>query len=290
MIPDPGRYEGIDDDVYHQGEGWVDLLNNSRLGYMTRSDLYCKHMIDTSEIDRGTKDTDYGKGIHCCVLEPNEFDGRFMLEPLNDAGRNPRGWHSTNDYKALKLDLTSRGFTVLPQKHLDGCRRIRDRVFSAEGKIREILQATAATEVSYVADDPETGLRCKVRPDMELPDAEMFCDVKKTRDASLPAFTRAIGTFGYHRQKPFYLDIASAEGTQQWKHFLFLAIEDTEPHEIALYDLDPAATEYGRRELRRLKARYLECINSSNWPGYSSEVQTIGIPNWKYYQEEEEYE
>ena len=139
-----------------------------------------------------------------------------------------------------------------------------------------------------MADDPTTGLRCKVRPDMELPEIKMFCDVKKTRDASLSAFTRAISTFGYYRQKPFYLDIATAEGTQEWKHFVFLTVEDSEPHEIALYDLDPAATEFGRRELQQLKTQYLECITRSEWPGYPDEVQPIGIPNWKYYEEEEE--
>ena len=288
MIPDPGRYEGITDDEYHQE--WT-ALNNSTLGYMTRSALYCKYMMDTQGEDRGTKATDYGKGIHCCVLEPDEFDRRFMLAPLDEEGKNPRGWHNTNAFKAARQDLWDRGFTILTQKELDGCRRIRDRIFSADGRIREILQATAATEVSYVADDPETGLRCKVRADMELPSAEMFVDIKKTRNGSLAAFTKAINNFGYFRQKPFYLDIASAEGTQQWKHFLFLVAEDTEPFEIALYDLDPAATELGRRELRALKTRYLECINSSQWPGYPSEVQTIGIPSWKYYQEEEaEYE
>ena len=279
MVPEPGRYEDIPEDVYHRD--W-NALNASTLTYLKRSPLYCRWRLDHP--DEGTPATDFGSAVHCAVLEPEAFSERYILEPQCPPERKPRGWHNTNEYKEAKADLHGRGYKLLGQKELDGCRTITDRIYDTPGEIREILAAKSGTEVSYVADD--RGLRCKVRPDIEIRDAQMVVDLKTTRNASLGAFERSIYTYGYHRSKPFYLDVMNLEGSVKWEHYLFLCVENTPPFEIALYDLDPAATELGRRDMLNLMVLYEQCLLANNWPGYPTNIQTIGVPNYAYYEED----
>lgn len=291
MIPEPGRYEGIDEDVYHHE--W-EALNASTLGYLKRSPLYCKWRMEHPDV--GTPATDFGSAVHCSVLEPEAFSERYMLQPQCPEGRNVRGWHNTKDYKEARQDLWDRGYKLLSQKELDGCRTITDRIYDTPGEIREILAGKSGTEVSYVAD--VGGVCCKVRPDIEVADAQMIVDLKTSRCALPGPFERSIYQYGYHRSKPFYLDTMNAisamhkEGdfawSERWKHYLFLVVENTPPYEVALYDLDPDATELGRRDVAELKFLYKQCTESGEWPGYPTHIQIIGVPNWAYYEESED--
>jgi hypothetical protein len=279
MIPEPGRYEDIPEETYHRE--W-EALNASTLGYLKRSPLYCKWRMENPDV--GTPATDFGSAVHCAVLEPEAFGERYMLEPQCPPEYKPRGWHNRTEYKEAKADLHERGFKLLSQKELDGCRTITDRIYDTPGEIRELLAAKSGTEVSYVASND--GLRCKVRPDIEVRDCQMVVDLKTARCAMPGPFERAIYQYGYHRTKPFYLETMNlAENTMMWKYYLFLVVENTPPYEVALYDLDPAATDLGRREMVELKILYNKCMDSGEWPGYPTHIQTIGVPNWAYYEE-----
>lgn len=280
MIPEPGRYEGIDEEVYHRE--W-ECLNASVLGYLKRSPLYCKWRMENPDV--GTPATDFGSAVHCSVLEPEAFSERYILEPQCPPEYKPRGWHNRTEYKEAKADLHERGYKLLSQKELDGCRTITDRIYDTPGQIREILAGKSGTEVSYVAD--VLGILCKCRPDIEVSDAQMVVDLKTTRCALPGPFERSIYQYGYHRSKAFYLDtmVCAVGDARKWKHYLFLVVENTPPYEVALYDLDPAATDLGRRELIELEALYKQCMDSGEWPGYPTHIQTIGVPNWAYYEE-----
>ena len=277
MIPEPGRYEHIPEETYHRE--W-EALNASTLGYLKRSPLYCKWRMEHPDV--GTPATDFGSAVHTAVLEPETFSERYILEPQCPPEYKPRGWHNRTEYKEAKADLHERGFKLLSQKDLDGCRTITDRIYDTPGEIREILAAKSGTEVSYVAD--VRGVRRKVRPDIEVADASMVVDLKTSRCALPGPFERSIYQYGYHRSKDFYLDTMN-HVTGVFEHYLFLVVENTPPYEVALYDLDPAATALGAREVVELEALYRKCMDSGEWPGYPTHIQTIGVPNWAYYEE-----
>ena len=277
MIPEPGRYEHIPEETYHRE--W-EALNASTLGYLKRSPLYCKWRMEHPDV--GTPATDFGSAVHTAVLEPETFSERYILEPQCPPEYKPRGWHNRTEYKEAKADLHERGFKLLSQKALDGCRTITDRIYDTPGEIREILAAKSGTEVSYVAD--VRGVRRKVRPDIEVADASMVVDLKTSRCALPGPFERSIYQYGYHRSKDFYLDTMN-HVTGVFEHYLFLVVENTPPYEVALYDLDPAATALGAREVVELEALYRKCMDSGEWPGYPTNIQTIGVPNWAYYEE-----
>jgi hypothetical protein len=284
-IPEVGRHEGVDDDTYHRE--WK-ALNNSTLSNLKRSPAFCRW-----QMDHPTEDTaafEFGKAVHCAILEPDRFSLTYQLSPQCPEDRNPRGWHNTNDYKAAKADLLNRGHKLLSQSDFDAVRRIRDNLYGAPSAARDLLEHMTSTEVSYVADCPETGLRCKVRPDIEVPAGNIAADLKTSSGASPDSFARSIYQYGYHRSKAHYLDTLNAEGSHQWEQYLFLVVEKTAPYEFAVYDLEPFATELGRREVSKLKALYKQCEERDEWPGYNTEIQSVGVPEWAYRAEELEEE
>jgi len=285
IIPDMGIHYNIPDTVYHRC--W-DALNNSRLSDMNRSPAYCKWGMDHPREE--TDALEFGKAVHCAILEPDRFETAYTLDPTDEDGGYRKGWRNTKAYKEAKAALVENGHSVVKQDTFDACRTIRDRIYNTPSAAQELLNSMTHSEVSFVADDPETGLRCKVRPDIIIDGGGLAGDVKTTRDASRWAFERSIYSYGYHRGKAHYLDTMNAVGWSEWDQYLFLVIENTPPYEFAVYDLDPAATDKGRRENTKLKALYRHCLELDEWPGYDTAIQSVGLPNYAYYQEEEEDE
>lgn len=277
VVPEPGIYAGIPNEVYH--ERW-DAVNASRLSDLKRSPAYCLWQM-THRKQTESPAMLFGSAVHCAVLEPDELDRRYRP--------HPPGNKNSNKYKDAAAALRIEGFDLLTSEQLDGCHIIRENLYSTPSAARDLLEAMTATEVSCVADDPATGLRCKARPDLMAADAGIVGDLKTTRDGSRRAFERQIYSLGYHRSKAFYMDCLHTLEPDRWQHHVFLVVENTPPYESAVYDLDPAATEMGRREVRQLLELYAACKESGDWPGYDTTVRTVGVPRWAYYQEEEDF-
>ena len=135
-------------------------------------------------------------------------------------------------------------------------------------------------EVSALWTCPDTGVECKSRFDWLLPSA--IVDLKTTADASADAFARSVASYRYHVQASFYLQAAAFCGLSV-EQFFFATVETAPPYAVAIYQLDDEALEIGRklylRDLRRLQ----QCRDSGEWPGYSTNIQTLSLPKWATY-------
>jgi hypothetical protein len=165
---------------------------------------------------------------------------------------------------------------------------MRDAVWSEGSHARDILEAQTGAEVSYVADDPDTGLRCKVRPDAVVDGAGIIVDLKTTKNAGMQSFSRDLYTLGYFMSAPFYMNVMNwLDGADTWRHHVFLVMEKDPPYAFRTLSLDPASMDVGTRAFRRLLARYAECLEADEWPGYYPGTEPIGIPGWAFYIEGE---
>ena len=54
-----------------------------------------------------------------------------------------------------------------------------------------------------------------------------------------------------------------------------------QPYASAIYILDDAAIEQGRREYRSALNDYVACERSGDWPDYGAQPVTIGLPHWR---------
>ena len=141
------------------------------------------------------------------------------------------------------------------------------------------LVGRGRAEVTARWRDATTGIECKARGDVWVPELATLADVKSTTDASPEAFARTVENFGYHRQQAFYEDGWAAVG-QPTEHFAFIAVEKSAPYLIGVYQLDEAAVYIGRRQVRRGLGLLASCNARGEWPGLPQHITEISLPRW----------
>lgn len=296
--PAPGVYQGVPLATYH---GW-DACSNGRLAdLIDRSPAFCR-MNALAPYSSNTEGAGLlGDATHAAILEPAKFEERFEVAgpcaAVITSPKSPRkgekcgapgkeiasvGWvcgtHSDDTAKPSRL-------VVLPQAGFDLCRRMRDAVW-ADDEARELL-AHGLREVSLVWTDPITGLRCKARPDNWHVPGRVVVDVKTTSGGTnREAWSRILNAMGYYRQAPWYLEatancaplMGKAEPAES---FAFVVVENTAPHEVAVYELGVQTITAGLFEIESARARYAECRRRDDWASKINGVPKVDIPEWR---------
>ncbi len=227
----------------------------------------------------GTEDSEAltnGTAIHAALLEPEKFDDRYALRPEGD-GR-------TAAVRSARLELEAKGLILLERKIWDLCCTVRAKIQMHASAWQILSHVDTSREVSLVWDQITARgfpVRCKARPDVLNLTAGITVDVKSCVSAEPEDFRSAVFRFGYHRSAAHYLDGMRALGLSI-DCYIYLAIEKEPPYEIALYALEQSAIEAGWAESRVLLDRYGECVAKNDWPGYSRNVMTTGLPAWAF--------
>jgi hypothetical protein len=111
----------------------------------------------------------------------------------------------------------------------------------------------------------------------------LVVDYKSTTCASPDAVQKAIHNYGYFQQGAFYLDGVRALGLADEPAFLLVFQEKTPPYLVTVVQLDETALRIGADLNRRAIDLYAECVATGQWPGYSSDIELIGLPSWAEY-------
>ena len=180
--------------------------------------------------------------------------------------------------------------TVLTQEQWDQLHGMRDAVFAHPAAKALLTGCEFVSEYSAYAVCPVTGVTRRVRPDGWRKDGIVF-DLKTTDDASPAGFARSIAKYGYDMQDAYYLDtlhLALAQNENEpngaphsAKSFVFVAVEKSLPHAVAVYVLDDESKALGRAKYMTALHQYAACERSGSWPAYSGKVQTISLPDWE---------
>lgn len=247
-------------------------VSKSVLDKMARSPLHARAYLDGMR-DEPTPAMLFGTALHAAVLEPVAFANEYAVF---DGDRRTRA--GKDAYEAI----LSSGATVISRGDYDAIRAmaLSIRQHPVAGK----LFAEGVAEHSVFWDDADTGLACKCRPDWWTPSSALIVDLKTTEDASPEAFARSVMNYRYHVQAAHYMTGAQAE------RFLFVAVEKKAPYAVAVYELDEDALNLGHTLRERDLHTYSLCQASRVWPGYSTEVETLSLPEWAFPKTEEAIE
>lgn len=286
--PEPGIYYDTPFETYTK---W-DAASNTVLGRLARSAAHAKATLDG--LDKDTEAKRLGRPIHCAVFEPEQLEVRYQVSEqcavLTDKGKGPRcsnaglwqddqrGWVCGTHGKGRDDHRLPSTKAVVAKDEMDMFLGIKGGV-GRSVPASAIIAPPAVFEVSIVWRDPETGVTCKARLDAYNREyaGGTIGDGKSTEDARRPAMERSILNFGYYRQAALYLGGAREVGLPA-EHFAIIAFEKSHPFLSKVYRIRDDLVERGTTECRALLEEYAHCCATDLWPGYSDEVEDIGVP------------
>jgi exodeoxyribonuclease VIII len=262
-----GLFPGVEDSVYHA----PDCPGKSSSFFKTLIAETPLHAM--AKLTKG-EETDamiLGRGTHLAVQDPSEFGAKYTVVP-EGMRRDPRA-------KAYQEFLAANpGKHAFTQDEWDTIKSIQTSFFNHP--LSKLLVG-AKIEHSGWWTDPSTGVICKCRPDWFI-DGVVY-DLKTSAKGIGPwAFEKTIADYGYAISAAMYLEGISEILGEKLKKFVLIAAEKSAPYEIIFYDIDHSALEKGASEFRRAIEIYAECEKTGNFPGYSKDFQSIGLPAFAY--------
>lgn len=263
----------------------------SKLKLLQTSPYYAKH-----NMFRGTDQTRAGSYVHT-ILEPYE-EKSFIFAPevsyATKAGKaklqqwanehlgEECDWGGIKKEELIRLVEDKTGKSVL---HGEWRVKAEGMLESLKQNIRaqEILDECREREVSVFFNDPDHGVRRKLRYDFaSLPGVgATLGDIKTTSNAAphRENFARSCWNLGYHISLGSYVHSLSLLG-ERYDHVVIIAVESNPPYEVVFYELSPALLQQGIKEYLRLLDLYAYCIKKDEWPGYAPGVHVIDVPSW----------
>ncbi len=271
--PSPGLIENVPFEEYR---AW-DAVNVSSLKDYERS-AYHVHLALEADQSEETPSMVVGRALHTLALEGKAaFAERFTLRP---AGLNANS-NAYRDWKAAQVNRS-----ILSDTQIDDV----TGMFAAlqrHAKAKSLLAYPGAAEVSCVFDDPETGVRCKMRIDRLLP-GKIILDLKTASDASTRAARDTAIGYGYDLQAEMYqrgVEVLTGKRTP----FVWAFVESDAPHAVNLFTPDDAMKKSGILRLNAALQLVKHCRETGVWPlwsdepgaTYSTEVRDLPPPVWR---------
>ena len=252
----PGIYHDLSNEQYHSGPGvsksQLDDIAVSPATYIWRKNA----PVDTEKLQA----LDMGTALHCLLLEPDEFDSRF-IKALDFNRRTKDG--KAEEAEFLK-NCADTGKTVIEYEDHRKLMLMRDSVMAHPDASR-LLELEGYSESSIYWTDEETGELCRCRPDRMLRNYPIILDVKKVDD--MGRFERHVEEFRYHVQNAMYCDgYANQFGEQP--EFYFIAVSSSIEcgrYPVRVRPLDTKWAEDGYELYRRDLNTFHQCRINNDW-------------------------
>lgn len=282
--------EGMTYENYAAIEG----LNFSSLKYMSISPRMFRYRLTHPEPRK--RAWVLGGAIHCMVLEPDAFMGRYIVldaETVKEVapGRGSKEGKAivaehpemstaamtSDEYTAACVALTFPGKEALTEKQHATCVAASEAVREHRAA-RDLLRGGLAEEsISWI--DERTGFKCKGRCDYLRPD--LVIDLKSSRDPSPSKFERDALNYGYAAQVAFYHDGSrAAKRTNGDRRPCVIAVRTKDDFDVAAFELTQETLDIGRAIYRNLIDRVAECTAAGYWPGVAPELRSLNLPPW----------
>lgn len=263
----------LEESVYH---GDKTAISSSGLKSLNKSPkhFYSDYILGVKE-KKESPALRMGSAIHMAVLEEERFNNSYRI--MRDFGDLRKKENREQRDKFLNDHPDNISFISLEEFEI--IQAITNSV-KANKYAMKLLEG-AKTEVSGYFRDPETGLKCKIRPDIFCPDFRALPDLKSTQDASLRSFQNDAWKYGYFIQMAFYsFGIEQITGRKP-EMPCFIVVEKQPPFDCVVYAADEGFMNRGEMTVRKLLNLLSDCLNENHWPGYYPDgVGSLSLPSW----------
>lgn len=273
-ITKPGIYSGVPLAVYHSDAFTPGMsVSSSNLRTMwakSPAHMHAKWAHNPNRIDDSGDETKwmrFGRAAHHLFLGEDDFSTQFVMQPgqYSDAKTGEiKPWNNNSGpCRAWHAQQREAGRTVLAQSELD---KVLPMV--ANLKLDPLVTSGALrglVEHSMVAQDRETGLWLKSRPDV-IPHDGDYVDLKMSNDVTDLAVMGSLKNFGYQMQGGMVWEVCDQLGLP-FTSFTLLLIETEPPHCVRAVPLSDEDLARGRQQCRAMMRETIRCIDKGHWPG-----------------------
>ena len=201
-----------------------------------------------------------GRAAHKEILEPDTFVDEFIVAPQCD--------RRTTEGKRIYAEFLTKaeGKDVLTA---DSYQKIKDMANAIKQNELAVKVLKGIHETSYFWTDPETGEKCKVRPDCiaDVDGKKYIVDYKTTDSCADGRFERSVRKYGYKFQAGMYRE-GVFQNTFEDYGFAFVAQEKTAPYAVRVYICSDDFIQEGYEQFRAAIAKYHWCKENNNFYGY----------------------
>ncbi len=247
-------------------------LNHSSLRFLFPPNVPSDFLWWKNNPKQRTKAMDFGSAVHIAVFEHEIFDESVIVCPEIDK-RTKAGKEEYSDF--LK---EAGNKIVLTQSELDSCYSIIYQIERHPILSKLVANKTANFESSGFFKYRDLDL--KFRTDFIIQSHNLILDLKTTKAGHERAFKHSIMDFNYYSQAAFYLLGMSEITGEDWTNFIWIAIENNQPHKIYLYEPDTAWLIEGLRLINCAIDLYKDCLDKKFFPSVLPEVVTLSAPTY----------
>lgn len=265
-------FHQLTNEEYHRGEEWGPMLNASAVKVLIgETPAHFKYFRDHPVAT--TKDMKIGTAVHTAILEPEKFESQVVAVPKMDK-RTIIGKDADAQFQldhAGKLQLSEKDFALV--------RSMADSVEASEDA-RNLLLGMPIREQSIKWKDETFGCWCKARPDMlrfkdQAGGINAIGDLKTTKK-NAKTFRFQAQDYGYFVQAGWYRRGMKKLTGEEWK-FLLLAVEKAPPHCVSFHVVNDYSDALIDDAIEKAGRIFKECSAVDVWPGWSAEVNEIGM-------------
>lgn len=229
--------------------------------------------------DDGSVAKKLGNVVHSAILEPDDFETRYLSLPAPDPEKHKTGTGavsktpaSTKAYKDEVAEFAAahpENVLIEAAQYEKGI-AMRDHVFK-HPEAKALLQAEGLVEASLVVTDPEFGLRWKLRPDKWIEKVAANLSVKTSRNARPDVFVWDFFKFHYDMKEAIYRMLMPEVGLDVRNSWM-LVLETERAHGIALLNLTHfdgvgGVLDLGRDRALHYMRQIADAVERDEWPG-----------------------
>lgn len=268
----PGWFDGVPLSIYHSNRITKDpSVSSSGLRTMwANGTVSPKHFYaswpfnphyDEDEDSEETKAFILGRAAHHLFLGEDDFGQQFIMRPEKIGGL---AWHGNRtECRDFIKKQKQAGRTVLTSGDVKIIKGMAASI--AEDRMAmDLLQGQI--EQTLIAQDPETGIWLRARPDV-IPTADgMFADLKTTPSVLDFDLKMTLRKFGYNQQGALIWEICELLKLP-FDGFVLIFVEKKSPFCTRIIELTDEDLGLGRMQNRAMIRLTAKCLKENNWPG-----------------------
>ncbi|SKA30046.1 hypothetical protein SAMN04488128_103211 [Chitinophaga eiseniae] len=248
-------------------------------------------------VQKPKKHFDLGEICHLAFLEPEIFD-KYIIEPKESMASKEGVTNLIRFYEKLNCcenaDLTGWGINMLKEHLRELQATCSYKVVEEEsqvlidivhenykryggGIISRILKG-AISETSFYYKDPETGLKCKIRPDYfnieENIGVNAIISYKTTSAQDIRKFFYDAAKYKYELSEGMYQEGASYTTERKFNVTIMIMLQVVEPYMVAVFWWDAEDLQNGKYKFRHAISTVKECTDKGIWPGFEAAAES----------------